>query len=81
MWPTRDPPLKGPLGLEGACGEAWKSVHTIVMADIQTKKRKIDVLEMDAMVNKSLKLIKTLRTRRTNEFRESQTKLMDCCVA
>jgi len=61
---------------------AWKAVHKIVVTDIQTKKRKMDMLEMDAMVSpafdKSLKWIKTLQIRRTNEFRESQTKLMNC---
>ena len=61
---------------------AWKVVHTNVVTGIQTKKRKIDVLEMDAMVspafNKSLKWIKTLQMKRTNEFRESKKSLMDC---
>jgi len=61
---------------------AWKAVHKIVVTDIQTKKRKMDVLQMDAMVStafdKSLKWIKTLQIRRRNEFRESQTKLMNC---
>jgi len=61
---------------------AWKAVHTNVVMDIQTKKRKIDDLEMDAMVspaiNKSLKWIKSLQIRRINEFRESQKNLIDC---
>jgi hypothetical protein len=61
---------------------AWKVVHKNLVTDIETKKRKMDVLEMDATLspafNKSLKWIKTLQIKRTNDFRESKKSLMDC---